>query len=149
MMKAGLSLCVCAVLVAAGYPLVAGEKGAFDPAKLEGKWNYVSGEKSGAKVDADTLKKQHISIAKGVWTLKGDEATFVMKTKIDAKKSPAGIQIEITESPFGAGMKANGIIELKGDDLKLCYNADGGDAPKAFATKDGDKNHYFVLKRAK
>jgi uncharacterized protein (TIGR03067 family) len=72
-----------------------------------------------------------------------------MKYALDAKKTPIGIELTMTESPFGAGATANGIIELKGDELKFCYNAMMGDAPKEFKTKEGSNLHLFGLKRAK
>jgi hypothetical protein len=56
--------------------------------------------------------------------------------------------MEMTESPFGAGAMAKGIIEVKGDDLKLCYTTEG-DAPKNFEAKEGSNAHSFVLKRSK
>ncbi len=102
----------------------------FDPAKLVGTWNYVSGEKDGTKVPEDNLKKGTVEITKDTLTLKSDEATFVMKYTLDTKKSPVQISLEITKAPMGEGSKADGIIELKGDDLKLCYPSMGGDAPK-------------------
>jgi uncharacterized protein (TIGR03067 family) len=144
-----------AVVLAASPGAAQEEKDAkaekFDPAKLVGTWDYVSAEKNGAKADAESLKKQgNVTITKETITLKNEAGKFVMKYTLDAKKSPVGIEMEMTESPFGAGAKSKGIIELKGDDLKFCYNPDGdGAAPTEFKTKEGGSAHYFVLKRSK
>ena len=116
---------------------------------MVGKWAYVSGEKDGKKVEADALKSQSVTITKEAITLKGDAGTFVMSYEIDEKKSPMTVKLKITESPFGAGAKAAGIIELKGDDLKFCYAPESDDAPKGFEAKEGSKHHNFVLKRSK
>jgi uncharacterized protein (TIGR03067 family) len=151
MMKAGLSLSIGVLFIVAGFPVAAGEKdkGDFDPAKLIGKWQYVSGEKGGAKIDQAELKDQTVTITKDTWTLKGKD-TFVIKYTVDAKKDPATIKMEITKGPdFAVGSKSAGIIELKGDELRICYAAEGDAAPKKFATKEGTKDHLFVLKRAK
>jgi uncharacterized protein (TIGR03067 family) len=121
----------------------------FDAAKLVGTWAYVSGEKDGKKSEADALKGQSVIITKESITLKGDLGKFVLSYDIDAKKSPMTVMLKITESPFGAGMKAAGIIELKGDDLKICYAPESEEAPKGFEAKEGSKHHYFVLKRSK
>src|SRR5262249_3685871 len=121
----------------------------FDAAKLDGTWKFVSGVKNGEKLTADQLKSQTVTIAKNTLTLKSPDATFVMKFELDTKKSPVGIKLEITESPFGPGAKAAGIIELKGDELKLCYAPLEGDAPKMFEAKEGSKAHLFNLKRSK
>jgi uncharacterized protein (TIGR03067 family) len=148
-MKRAVSLGLCAlVLVASG--VTAEEKDAkLDADKLVGKWTYVSGEKSGAKIDAAMLKDQKVTFTKENITLEGTAGKFVMKYTLDAKKSPVGIEMTMTESPFGAGATAKGIIELKGDDLKFCYNYMMGEAPKEFKTKEGSMDHLFVLKRAK
>jgi len=157
-MRTAACVTLCVVLLSwstsSGGDKDKGKEPAFDAAKLVGQWKYVSGEKGGAKVDEKSLK-QAVTITKETWTLKGKDdkgadVTFVMKYELDTKKNPAGIKFTMTESPFGAGAKAQGIIELKGDDLRVCYNADDGkDAPKEFKTKDGDKMHLFVLKRTK
>jgi len=141
---------VAGVAWVALIPLGAQEKGGeakLDPAKLVGKWQYVSGVKNGEKVAEESLKDPVI-ITKDKITLKGKDP-FVFKYELDATKKPAAVELEILESPFGAGAKASGIIELKGDELRLCYAAMGGGAPKTFESKEGSMAHLFVLKRAK
>src|SRR5262249_28992962 len=139
------------LLVLVGMPLVAGEKPSLDPEKLVGKWQYVSGEKSGEKVDLKMIKDQAITVTKDTWTLQGKDVKekFVMKYELNTKKSPATIKLTMTESPFGAGAVSHGIVEVKGDELRLCYATEGDTAPKEFKTKEGDKNHLFVMKRVK
>jgi len=121
----------------------------LDPAKLVGTWSFVSGEKNGQKMDQDSLKKDSVVIAKDTLTLKGEMGDFVMKYTLDTKKTPCQIALEITEGPAGQGAKATGIIALKGDELKICYPAMGGDTPKDFASKEDSGIHYFVLKKKK
>jgi uncharacterized protein (TIGR03067 family) len=125
-----------------------GKDDKFDAAKLVGTWKYVSGVKDGTKVDADHFKGQTLTITKDTFTLKSDDATFVMKYELDAKSKPVGIKYTITEGPFGVGAKAEGIVEVNGDDLKVCYAPEGA-APKTFEAKEGSKYHLFVLKRTK
>jgi uncharacterized protein (TIGR03067 family) len=121
----------------------------FDPAKLVGTWTYVSAEEDGKKKTADDFKKATVEITKETITLKSDDATYVIKYTLDTKKSPAQIAMEITKGPQGEGAKSTGIIELKGDELKLCYDPMHGDAPKEFSAKEGSKLHLFVLKPMK
>jgi uncharacterized protein (TIGR03067 family) len=153
-MKGVLGLGVAALLLAAGLvgaddKAQAGPKDKFDAAKLVGTWTYVSGEKGGEKVDTERFQGQTVVITKDTLSLKGGPAgNFVMKYELDAQKTPAAIKLTMTESPFGAGAAAAGVIELKGDDLKLCYAPMGGAAPTKFETKDGG-HHLFVLKRSK
>lgn len=126
----------------------AGDKAKFDASKFAGKWNYVSGEKNGEKVDPASFKDAKVTITKEKVTLESPGGKFVMEYKLDTKKSPVTIDLKMTESPFGAGATAKGIVEVSGDDLKMCYSTEG-DAPTKFATKADGKQHLFVLKRAK
>ncbi len=147
-MKMTLWLGVSAFLLTAYSFAAADEKGdKFDAGKIVGTWTYVSGENNGAKVNPDNLKTGSVKITKETITLDGPQGKFVMKYTLDTKTTPVSLAMEMTESPFGAG-KAKGIIEVKGDELKLCY-ATEGDAPKKFETKEGSNSHLFVLKRSK
>lgn len=132
-------------------PLRAEEKEAarLDPAKLVGTWTYVSGENDGKKVEQDQLKKGTVVITKDNITLKSPDGDFVIAYTLDAKKTPARISMKITKGPQGEGAKAEGIIGLKGDELKLCYPPMGGATPKEFSAKEGSKLHLFILKRKK
>jgi len=141
---------VLTLLVSAGADdKKAEEKNKLDPAKLVGTYTLVSGERDGNKVPEENLKKTTVIITKETITLKGADGSFVIKYKADAKKTPATLEMEITEGPQGVGAKSGGIIALKDDELKLCYAAMGGDTPKEFAAKKDSGNHYFVMKKKK
>jgi uncharacterized protein (TIGR03067 family) len=123
------------------------KKADFDASKLEGKWKFVSGEKYGEKVDAKALAGD-VTITKDTITLKGADMTHVLAYKLDAKATPVVISMTGKEGA-ASGMETSGIIELKGDDLKLCYAFPGEKRPTEFAAKKDTKNLYFVLKRIK
>jgi uncharacterized protein (TIGR03067 family) len=135
------------VIVLATVSSLRGDEKKFDAAKLEGTWTYASGEKNGEKLDADHLKSGTVVITKDTITLKSD-MTFVIKYELDAKKSPVAAKLQITDGPFAKGEKADAIIELSGDELKICY-VPGGPAPTKFDAGKDSKAHLFVLKRAK
>jgi uncharacterized protein (TIGR03067 family) len=132
----------------AGSIVAADDKDKFDAGKMVGTWTYVSGEKNGTKVDPETLKGGTVKITKETITLESPQGKFVIKYTLDTKNSPVSLAMEMTESPFGAGAMAKGIIDVKGDELKLCYSTEG-DAPKKFETKEGSNSHLFVLKKSK
>lgn len=132
----------------AGSIVAADDKDKFDAGKMVGTWTYVSGEKNGTKVDPETLKGGTVKITKETITLESPQGKFVIKYTLDTKNNPVSLAMEMTESPFGAGAMAKGIIDVKGDELKLCYSTEG-DAPKKFETKEGSNSHLFVLKKSK
>ncbi len=114
---------------------------------LTGKYTLVTGKKNGAAVD-DTAKKAEYTATADKFTIKGGEITFVMSYKIiDAKVNPVTIDMEILEGPAGTkGSKAVGIVEVKGDMVKLAYSLDKENRPKDF---DGKTGFYFELKKEK
>lgn len=146
-MKAVASLGLALFIVA----LAAAEdkKAGLDPAKLVGDWTYASGMKSGEKVEKERLAGV-IKITKETLTLPAPEGMkpFVIGYKLDAKASPATIDLDIKDGPVQEG-KAEGIIALDGDELKLCYAPAPGKRPTKFESTAANGAFYFVLKRKK
>ncbi len=146
-------LLVLTLLALVLAPVAGGEKEKtpkLDQASLVGTWVYISGERSGKKISADDLKKGSVEITKETIKLKADDGgEYVLKYTLDPTKKPARVKMEIVKGPQGEGAKAEGIIALKGENLMLCYPAMGGEAPTAFAAKEGSGLHFFVLKRKK
>jgi uncharacterized protein (TIGR03067 family) len=138
---------LCAAIFALSPVLAEEKKAEFDASKLEGKWKFVSGEKYGEKVDAKSLEAE-VTITKDTITIKGGDMTHVINFKINAKASPIAIDMKGKEGA-AADMSVDGIIELKGDLLKLCYAFPGQKRPTEFAAKKDSKNLYFVMKKVK
>ncbi|HEY2786688.1 MAG TPA: TIGR03067 domain-containing protein, partial [Fimbriiglobus sp.] len=107
----------------------------FDADKLMGTWKITDGKKGTEKL-TDDAKKTVVTFAKDklTMTMNGPmgEMKFEFKYSIDAKVSPVAIDLEITKGPIGEGSKAKGILELKGDDLKIEYPPMEGDRPTKF-----------------
>jgi len=145
-MRRATWIAVCALGLASA-PLGADDKDSkIDAAQLVGDWTYVSGVKAGEKVSPDNLKNK-VVITKETLTLTGDQK-FVMKYELDTSKKPVVVKLKMTESPFGAGAEAIGIIALEGKELKLCYDPEGKKAPEKFESTKENKAHCFVLKKA-
>lgn len=142
----GFGLVVLGLCVTAAR---ADDKAKLDPAKLVGSWTFASGVRDGKDVPAENLKKIKIEINKDAFVMTSDDGKFIMKYTLDSSKTPCQVSIEITEGPQGQGAKTEGIIQLKDDELKLCYPPMGGDVPKEFSAKEGSGLHLFVLKKKK
>ena len=144
-MRTALAVGLAVVLA---VPVAADDKkdGAkFDPARLVGNWEYKSGEIAGKKLEGDSLKPK-IKITRETITIGEGDMLFEFKYTVDAKASPANIDLTMTKSPFNMDMKAKGIVAFEGEDVKLCYAPADAERPTKF---DGAKAHYFVLKKAK
>jgi len=141
---------LCVGLTATAWAEDKKEEAKFDPQAVVGKWEYESGMKQGEEVGEDRLKGT-ITITEETITLEGEGTAgkFVMKYKLDGDKWPAKFEMEMTESPFGAGAKAKGLMEVKDETLSIAYIMDEGDGDypeKVESTKD-NKAHLFVLKK--
>ncbi|HVK14009.1 MAG TPA: TIGR03067 domain-containing protein [Gemmataceae bacterium] len=133
-----------ALVVCAGF---AAAEDKFDAKKLEGKWTITAGWKEGAKVDAKNLEGE-VTIAADTITIKAPDMTHVMGYKLDGMK----IDMVGKEGP-AKDIKAEGLIEMKGEELHLAYVAQipGMEAKrptKVESTKE-NKALYFVMKKAK
>jgi uncharacterized protein (TIGR03067 family) len=117
------------------------------PPKIEGKWTLVSGKKNGEDIENDSAKKATYTVTKDRITIEGNGAKFVMGYKFD-DKNPMNIDLEMVETPIPdlKGAKAQGIVELKGEELKLAYSTEKGMRPKDFK---GASDFLFVFKKAK
>jgi len=114
--------------------------------KLAGKYKLTSGKKDGTAVGDDAKKGEYTFTADKV-TIKGMGITFVMGYKLDAKATPVKIDMVILEGPEGTkDSKAEGIVELKGDVLKLAYSTEKDKRPKNFEGKEG---FMFEFKKMK
>jgi uncharacterized protein (TIGR03067 family) len=131
------------------------KKAEFDATKLTGDWTYVSGMKSGEAVSKESLSPK-VTISKDTFTVPaGPDMKFAITYTINSKVSPVQIDFTIKEAPAkeAVGTKAEGIISLEGDTLKLCYvdasAKDRAKRPEKFESTKENKAHFFVLKRAK
>jgi uncharacterized protein (TIGR03067 family) len=130
------------LLASAG--LAAGQKD--EAPKLEGKYKLTGGKKDGTDIGDDSKKGEYTITADKI-TIKGQDASFVMGYKLDPKAKPVNIDMEILEGVEGTkGSKAEGIVELKGDALKLAYSIEKGKRPKNF---DGKEGFMFEFKKEK
>lgn len=121
-------------------------RAADDKIDISGKYTVVSGKKNGADID-EKAKKASYTITKDTVTIAGGEQKFVISYKIKPDTKPTEIDMSVSEGPDGTkGAVAVGIIEQKGDTLKLAYSLDKEKRPKDFEGKAG----YLVeLKKAK
>lgn len=143
-MKMFASLITLALVAA---PAIAADKKEGEPSKLEGKWKITAGWKFGNKSTEENLAAD-VTITKDTITIKGGDMTHVMTYKVDTKAKPIAITLTGKDGP-SKDFVSEGIIELNGDELKLCYAMPKEDRPKKFESPKDSKILYFTLKRAK
>jgi uncharacterized protein (TIGR03067 family) len=113
---------------------------------LSGKYTVVSGKKNGADIDEKAKKATYTATA-DTFTIAGGDTKFVISYKLKPGTTPVEIDMSIAEGPDGTkGATAAGIVEVKGDTLKLAYSLDKEKRPKNF---DGKEGYFVELKKAK
>ncbi len=122
-------------------------------AKLVGTYRITTGERNGKKIDADKLADVTVRIEKKVITTfdKDKKEFYAAAYELDTKQKPWKIMMTATIVPVadknaktdGKGNKAEGLIEISGETVKLIYSLPEGNAPTEF--KAGEKQQMFVL----
>jgi uncharacterized protein (TIGR03067 family) len=140
----------------------------FDPSQLIGNWKVESGIVDGKKIEQKeigkvlTFSKDAISFRspQGVVTSSKEgiaftvtDTSYAIKYKLDSNKDPIGISLVgdtgFTSTVFTSTFKAEGILEISGDEMKLVYSASVEKRPTRFESAKESKVFYFVLKKAK
>jgi uncharacterized protein (TIGR03067 family) len=146
------TLLLTAGLLAGSAAVVNAEgKGApTDQEKIQGTWTFVSGESDGKAVPPEKIKDSTVVIGKDTILVRdgNNKKTWEVGYRLDPTKSPRAITMQLTEGDQ-KGRKTDGIYQLEGDSLKLCYALPGGARPSGFTTRAGGKTNCFTLKRAK
>jgi uncharacterized protein (TIGR03067 family) len=149
-MTAMTQLAPLGLLLLAATAVTADDKkdAAFDAKKLIGDWTYTAGTKAGVKVERERLRGT-VKITKDTLTLPAAPGapSFVIAYTLDTSTAPVSIDLDIRDGPVKEG-KAEGIIALDGDELKLCYTPAGGKRPARFESTKDNKAFLFTLKKA-
>lgn len=132
--------------LAAGLLFAAGLAArADDKIDLAGKYALVGGKIDGKDPDERARKAKYTATA-DTFTVEGKGAKFVFAYKVKPG-TPAEIDMSVLEGPDGTkGTVAVGIVEVKGDTVKLAYSLDKEKRPKDFA---GKSDYLIELKKLK
>jgi uncharacterized protein (TIGR03067 family) len=119
-----------------------------DIRQMDGTWLPLSAELAGEKWPDEILKTIKLTIKGDKYLVnvggQNDEGTV----KLDPTKSPKAMDITGTKGP-NEGKTFLVIYELKGDELKVCYDLSGKARPTEFATKPDTMLYLVNYKRAK
>ena len=116
--------------------------------KLVGTYAIVSGEKDGMETPDQRVKGTTVRITEDaiVVTDKDSKQTYAATYKLDTGKKPWTITMTSAASPE-KGQTVRGLVERKGDTIRLIYALPGGTVPTSFKTKE--KQMMFILKEMK
>jgi uncharacterized protein (TIGR03067 family) len=146
------------VMLSAGLALAA-DTPKEDPAKRElekfqGTWNLVGVEKDGKKSFPKEGEKVGVRVE-----IKGDKYTLTAEMGKEKSSAEGTFKFDATPTPktldfkyegFGRKTPVEGLYEVDGDSLKLCFQiSEGEPRPKEFVTKEGSGRVLMTWKREK
>jgi uncharacterized protein (TIGR03067 family) len=116
----------------------------LDAKSLEGKWTITKGEHDGKALPPDHFTGSVVTFTKTkiFGTDKNTKEFFSADYTVDTSSTPAAIKMTAIAPKKE---KSDGIIEMNGDTVRLCYALPGGETPKKFEA--GVKQNCFTLKR--
>jgi uncharacterized protein (TIGR03067 family) len=114
---------------------------------LTGTYRIVSGEKNGAAVPQANIEDTVVEITRDriVVTDRDQKETYSASYTLDATQTPWRIAMVSRRAPE-ENVEATGLIEKKGDTVRLIYALPGGETPTEFKT--GPQQLLFVMKAA-
>ena len=119
-----------------------------DAQKLEGTWKPQSAEMAGAQYPQKVLDTMTLVLKGETYLVDVGGQKDEGKCKHDSAKSPKTLDITGTNGP-NEGKTFLAIYELKGDELKVCYDLSGDSRPTEFATKAGTQLFLVNYRRVK
>ncbi len=116
--------------------------------KIEGKWECQSAVVNGKPLPESTTQLLRLTLEGGRYrTQKGSEVLFDSTYRVDPSREPKEISMVGTEGEL-RGKEAQGIYQLKGDTLTICYTMPGKPRPATFESQVGAEAYLIVWRRA-
>jgi uncharacterized protein (TIGR03067 family) len=136
---------ISGLLTTAAILLAAASARADDQKDIEGHWKIEKALRGGNEMPAEERDKTTLEFKGGKVTIHADKQEKPAEFTLDPKTTPKNIVIK----PEGQDKELQGIYQLKGDSLTICFSREGADRPKEFESKEGSKHMLIVLKRVK
>ena len=125
----------CLLGIALVSSLAVGAAGAApEVPETEGEWKPLSAELGGKKYPQKILDTMKLTVKDGKYVVEVGEARDEGTVTYDPDKTPKAMDIKGTKGP-NEGKTFLTIYELKGDEMRVCYDLSGKSRPTEFATK--------------
>ena len=119
----------------------------LDAQEMDGTWKPVAAELAGEQWPKQVLDSMKLILKDDKYTVQVGEQSDNGEVKRDPSKSPKTMDIKGTKGP-NEGKTFLVIYELKGDELRVCYDLSGKSRPTEFATKPATQLFLVTYRRA-
>jgi uncharacterized protein (TIGR03067 family) len=116
--------------------------------EMDGTWKPLSAEFAGEKWSQKLLDAMKLILKDGKYTVEDGGQSDEGTVACDPAKSPKTMDIKGTNGP-NKGKTFLAIYELKGDELRICYDLSGKSYPTEFATKAATRLFLVTYRKAK
>jgi uncharacterized protein (TIGR03067 family) len=140
------ALVVVAALASVAADPPTDEAARKDLQRLKGTWQVQTMTLGGRPAPANETANKKLTFDGSKLTLHDADHQEEAEVILDAGKKPPTITIDPKN---GKEKPAEGIYQLEGDSLKMCFNPPGQGRPKEFASPEGSQTALVVLKRVK
>jgi uncharacterized protein (TIGR03067 family) len=123
------------------------EEGKDDQKNLQGTWKVKSLVNDGKEVPADKIKNARLTFDGNRYTLRGGEEDFRGTFKLDPEKKPKHIDTVFLAEDEKERGRAQGIYELDGKRLRICWSQGNDARPKEFASKSDTGTRLMVMEK--
>ena len=115
---------------------------------MDGTWKPLSAELAGKPWPQEVLDTMKLIVKDDQYTVQIGEQSDEGTVKRDPSKSPKTMDISGKKGP-NEGKTFLVIYELKGDELRVCYDLSGKSRPTEFATKPDTQLFLVTYRRVK
>ena len=119
-----------------------------DARQMDGIWKPVAAELAGKQWEKEILDSMKLILRDDKYTVQVGDQSDEGTVKRDPSKSPSTMDIMGTKGP-NKGKTFLVIYELKGDELRVCYDLSGKSRPTEFATKPATSLFLVTYRRVK
>ena len=116
--------------------------------EMNGTWKPIAAELAGKAWPKEVVDSIKLTVDNDKYTVQVGEESDEGEVKRDSSKLPCTLDITGTKGP-NKGKTFLAIYELKGDELRVCYDLSGKSRPTEFATKPATPLFLVTYRRAK
>jgi uncharacterized protein (TIGR03067 family) len=127
---------------------VANVGAASEAKKMDGTWKPISAELAGKQWPQQVLDSMKLILKDDQYTVEIGDNKDEGTVKLDPSKSPKTMDITGTNGP-NKGKTFLVIYELKGEELRVCYDLSGKSRPTEFVTRPDTMLFLVTYRRAK